>query len=485
MVRLELLNPFFFFGSGQLYNSLITRHALVIIFFLVIPSLIGAFGNFLIPFFIFSSDLSFPRINSLRFWLLPGSLCLLIYSLLIDEGVGTSWTFYPPLRRFGHPGYSVDLSILSLHLAGISSIRGSLNFWVTIKNLKRINLNFFSLNLFVWTLLISIFLLILTLPVLAGAITLLLVDRNFNGRFFDSTGGGNPLVFQHLFWFFGHPEVYVLVLPAFGLISLSIQVFTGKKRLFGYLGIVYAIIRIGFIGCLVWAHHIFVVGIDLDSRAYFRAATIIIAIPTGVKVFSWLVRLFGIPMFLNFLIYWILGFIFLFTVGGLSGLVLSNASLDIVLHDTYYVVAHFHYVLRMGAVFGIFLGFFLVFSFYFGFSLNFLFSKIFFWLLFLGVNLTFFPLHFLGLQGIPRKYLDYRDFFFFWNVIRSLGSFLRFIALIFFVFLVLDAFYSSRPFILNLRENSNLEFLNSNFFHINLEFFRFFIIELDKSSFFS
>lgn len=469
LIRLELLIPFIFFRSGQLYNSFITSHALVIIFFLVIPSLIGAFGNFLIPFFIFSSDLSFPRINSLSFWLLPLSLSLLIWAFLIDEGVGTSWTLYPPLRSFGHPGYSVDVSIFSLHLAGIRSIAGSLNFWVTIKNLKLVSLRFFRLNLFVWRILVSIFLLILTLPVLAGAITLLLVDRNFNANFFNRTGGGNPLVFQHLFWFFGHPEVYVLILPAFGLISLSVQIFSGKKNVFGYLGIVYAIISIGFIGCLVWAHHMFIVGMDLDRRAYFSAATIVIAVPTGIKVFSWLITIFGSPFFFNFLIYWIFGFLFLFTIGGLSGLILRNASLDIVLHDTYYVVAHFHYVLSIGAVFGIFLGFFLIFSFYLGFNFGFFFIGIFFFLIFFGVNLTFFPIHFLGLQGLPRKYLDYSDFFFFWNVISSLGSLIRLFAVIFFVFIIIDSFFFSRFSFVDLAENTSLEFLVNNFYHINQE----------------
>jgi cytochrome c oxidase subunit 1 len=469
IIRLELIVPFLLFNRGQLYNSFITSHALIIIFFLVIPALIGSFGNFLVPFFIFSSDLSFPRINSLRFWLLPVSLSFLIFGFLVDEGLGTSWTLYPPLSSLAHPGYSVDFGILSLHLAGFSSIGGGLNFWVTIKNLKIINLNFFNLNLFVWTILVSVFLLLLTLPVLAGAVTLLLVDRNFNGNFFDRTGGGNPLVFQHLFWFFGHPEVYVLVLPAFGLVSLSCQVLSGKKNLFGLLGIIYAIISIGFIGCLVWAHHMFVVGMDLDSRAYFSAATMIIAVPTGVKVFSWIISIYGVKVFNNFLLYWVLGFIFLFTIGGLRGLVLRNASLDIVLHDTYYVVAHFHYVLRMGAIFGIFLGFFFIFSFFFGVFLNFLFVEVFFWTLFLGVNLTFFPIHFLGLQGLPRKYVDYSDFFFLWNIFSSTGTFLSFISLIFFIFLVLESFLGYRLMLIDLFNNSSLTLLNGNFFHINSE----------------
>nr|ADK97609.1 cytochrome oxidase subunit 1 [Punctodera chalcoensis] len=476
LIRLELMLPFLLFSSGQLYNSFITSHALIMIFFLVMPALIGAFGNFFIPFFIFSADLSFPRINSLSFWLLPVSFFLLLAGFLTDEGLGTSWTLYPPLSTLGHPGYSVDFSILSLHLAGISSISGSLNFWVTIKNLKIMNLNFFNLNLFVWTILVSIFLLLLTLPVLAGAITLLLVDRNFNGNFFDSVGGGNPLVFQHLFWFFGHPEVYVLVLPAFGLVSLSCQVISGKKNLFGYLGMIYAIISIGFVGCLVWAHHMFVVGMDLDSRAYFSAATMIIAVPTGVKVFSWLMSLYGIKIFNNFLVHWVLGFIFLFTIGGLSGLILSNASLDIVLHDTYYVVAHFHYVLSMGAIFGIFLGFFFVFSFLFGFFLNYLLLEIFFWSFFLGVNLTFFPMHFLGLQGMPRKYLDYSDYFFLWNILSSLGTILSFFSLVFFIFLVLEAFFSYRVMLLDLSNNSFLGFFLGNFFHMNEENLSFFLI---------
>jgi cytochrome c oxidase subunit 1 len=474
LIRYELRHPGFFIQDGQVYNSIITSHALIIIFFMVIPALIGFFGNFLIPFFIFSVDLIYPRLNSFRFWILPVSLLLLFFASLVDEGVGTSWTLYPPLSSEGHLGLGVDYSIFSLHLAGVGSIGGRINFWRTITNLKVINVSYLNLNLFCWSILVSVFLLLLTLPVLAGAITILLVDRNFNGSFFDSSFGGNPLVFQHLFWFFGHPEVYVLILPAFGLVSLSCLILSGKKLLFGSLGIIYALLSIGFVGCLVWAHHIFVVGIDLDRRAYFSAATIIIAVPTGIKVFSWLITIFGSIFLDSFLMLWVLGFIFLFTLGGLTGLVLSNASLDLLLHDTYYVVAHFHYVLRMGAVFGIFVGFFSFFISFFGLILIDFGVKVFFWLLFFGVNLTFFFLHFSGLQGIPRKYVDFADIYLFWNLFSSFGSMLSIFGIFFFVFLVCESFFSYRVSFFSLVDFSFQEYLFDGFLHTSLEFPSFF-----------
>ena len=474
MIRLELSNPGFLLGRGQLYNSLITSHALIMIFFIVIPGLIGGFGNYLVPIFIFTKDLNFPRVNSFSYWILPFSFFFLILSNLVEGGVGTRWTLYPPLRTLGHINIGPDLGILALHIAGVRSLGGRINFWCTIKNLKNNRVSFINLNIFNWRLFVAIFLLLISLPVLAGAITILLFDRNFNGCFFDSGYGGNPLVFQHLFWFFGHPEVYVLILPAFGLVSLACLALTGKKKLFGSLGIIYAMISIGFIGCLVWAHHIFVVGLDLDRRAYFRAATIIIAVPTGIKVFSWLITLYGGLIFFNSLYYWVLGFIFLFTLGGLTGLVLRNASLDVILHDTYYVVAHFHYVLRIGAVFGIFVGFFLFYPFFFGLILNSLKVINFFKMFFLGVNLTFFPLHFAGLQGLPRKYIDYRDNFFVWNKIRSLGSLISFFSLFYFVYLVLDRLYRYRIIYSEILDRTYFESLGFNFLHLKQHLLYFF-----------
>lgn len=463
IIRLELCKPGFLIDNGQLYNSIITGHALVIIFFMVMPTLVGGFGNWILPLILGCPDISFPRLNNLSFWLLPVAILLLIFSSLVDSGCGTSWTVYPPLRTIGHPGRRVDLAIFSLHCAGISSILGGINFICTVKNLRSSCISLEHISLFVWTVFITVFLLVLSLPVLAGAITILLTDRNFNTAFFDPSLGGNPLVYQHLFWFFGHPEVYILILPAFGIISQRTIYLSGKKEVFGSLGIIYAILSIGLIGCVVWAHHIYTVGIDLDSRAYFTAATIVIAVPTGVKVFSWLATLYGRVFNYNPLVFWVLGFVFLFTIGGFTGIILSNSRLDIILHDTYYVVSHFHYVLSLGAVFGIFAGFCLWWNFIIGFSYNkFLINRIFF-LMFFGVNLTFFPLHFSGIQGYPRKYIDYSDLFSFWNFISSIGRVIRAFSIFLFVYLIFESLFSGRLLIRDSFTDSRSEFSLSGF----------------------
>lgn len=414
---------------------------------MVMPVIIGGFGNWILPLMLGCPDISFPRLNNLRFWLLPTALVLVLVSGFVDMGGGTSWTIYPPLSTSGHLGGRIDLVIFSLHCSGISSILGGINFICTVKNLRRGSLSLEHISLFVWRVFVTVFLLVLSLPVLAGAITILLTDRNFNTSFFDPSFGGNPLIYQHLFWFFGHPEVYILILPAFGIVRHRALSLTGKKEIFGSLGMIYAILSIGLIGCVVWAHHMYTVGIDLDSRAYFTAATMVIAVPTGVKVFSWLATLFGSFFVFQPLLLWILGFIFLFTIGGLTGLILSNSSLDIILHDTYYVVSHFHYVLRLGAVFGIFTGVVLWWNFIFGLLLNKILVSSFFYLVFFGVNLTFFPLHFSGLQGYPRKYLDFRDIFSYWNILSSFGSVLTLFSVLFFVFLLFESVYCFRPFI--------------------------------------
>ncbi len=428
--------------NGHLWNVMITAHGILMMFFVVIPALFGGFGNYFMPLQIGAPDMAFPRMNNLSFWLYVAGTTLAVCSVFSPGGngqlgSGIGWVLYPPLSTT-EGGFSTDLAIFAVHVSGASSILGAINMITTFLNMRAPGMTLFKVPLFSWSIFVTSWLILLSLPVLAGAITMLLTDRNFGTTFFDPAGGGDPILYQHILWFFGHPEVYIVILPGFGIISHVIATFS-RKPVFGYLPMVWAIIAIGALGFVVWAHHMYTVGMSLSQQSYFMLATMVIAVPTGVKVFSWIATMWGGSLDMKAPMLWAFGFLFLFTVGGVTGVVLSQAGVDRAYHDTYYVVAHFHYVMSLGAVFAILAGMYFYLPKMSGRMYSEPMAKLHFWMMFIGANLTFFPQHFLGRQGMPRRYIDYPEAFATWNMVSSIGAFISFASFLLFFFIIFHA----------------------------------------------
>jgi cytochrome c oxidase subunit 1 len=419
-IRTELFQPGLQFVNPQLFNQLTTMHGLIMVFGAIMPAFVG-FANWMIPLQIGAPDMAFARMNNLSFWLLIPAAIMIIASFFMPGGApAAGWTLYPPLTL--QMGPSMDAGIFALHILGASSIMGSINIIVTILNMRAPGLTLMKMPLFCWTWLITAYLLIAVMPVLAGAITMTLTDRHFGTAFFNPAGGGDPVMYQHIFWFFGHPEVYIMILPAFGIISQVIPAFA-RKRLFGYTSMVYATASIAILSFIVWAHHMFATGMPVTGQLFFMYATMLIAVPTGVKVFNWIATMWRGSMTFETPMLWAVGFIFVFTMGGFTGLILSVAPVDIVIHDTYYVVAHFHYVLVAGSLYAMFAGVYYWGPKWTGVMYKESAGKIHFWGSLIFFNITFFPMHFLGLAGMPRRYADYPMQFADFNAVASVGAF--------------------------------------------------------------